>query len=90
MLYYSPHKFRHDHAVYALKNAKDVPALKTVSQNLMHANISTADGLYGMLSENDVREQIGSLGQQIAQREYGDIAIMVELVKQLNERLQNS
>ena len=61
--YYSPHKFRHGHAVYALKNAKDVPALKAVSQNLMHANISTTDGIYGVLSETDVREQIDLLGR---------------------------
>jgi integrase len=28
--YYSPHKFRHGHAVFGLKNAKDIPALKAV------------------------------------------------------------
>jgi site-specific recombinase XerC len=33
--YHSPHKFRHGHAVYALNKAKDVPAIKAVSQNLM-------------------------------------------------------
>jgi site-specific recombinase XerC len=59
--YHSSHKFRHDHAVYALKNAKDIPALKAVSQNLMHANISITDGVYGILSQMDVREQITRL-----------------------------
>jgi integrase/recombinase XerD len=38
--YYSPHKFRHGHEVYAIKRAKDIQALKAVSQNLMHSNIS--------------------------------------------------
>ena len=47
LTYHSPHKFRHGHAVYALKNAKDVPALKAVSQNLMHSNLSITDGVYG-------------------------------------------
>ena len=61
MPYHSPHKFRHGHAVYALKHAKDIAALKVVSQNLMHSNLSITDGVYGILSEKDVREQITSL-----------------------------
>jgi hypothetical protein len=60
--YHSPHKFRHGFAVYALKNTKDVPALKAVSQNLMHENLSVTDGIYGILSENDVRDRIATLG----------------------------
>ena len=86
--YHSPHKFRHGHAVYALKKAKDVPALKAVSQNLMHANISTKDGIYGILSETDVREQIGSLGKQIAGGNNDDLVTLIELVKQLEKRIQ--
>lgn len=62
MPYHSPHKFRHGHAVYALKNAKDVSALKAVSQNLMHGNLTITDGIDGVLSETDVREQIARLG----------------------------
>jgi len=59
---HSPHKFRHGHAVYALKMAKDISALKAVSQNLMHANLSVTDGVYGILSETDVRKQMAMLG----------------------------
>jgi hypothetical protein len=59
-LSYSP-KFRHGHAVYALKLTKDIAELKAVSQNLMHANLSTTDGIYGMLSEMDVKRQIEGL-----------------------------
>ncbi len=58
MPYHSPHKFRHGHGVYALKLAKDVAALKAVSQNLMHASLSITDGVYGMLSTTDIKEQI--------------------------------
>ncbi|MBI5945364.1 MAG: site-specific integrase [Chloroflexi bacterium] len=61
--YHSPHKFRHGHAVYALKQAKDIPALKAISQNLMHSNLSTTDGVYGILSDMDVKKQIQSLGK---------------------------
>ncbi len=61
--YHSPHKFRHGHAVYALKQAKDIPALKAISQNLMHANLSVTDGVYGILSDNDVKAQIHGLGK---------------------------
>jgi site-specific recombinase XerD len=54
--YHSPHKFRHGHAVYALKMAKKgVFALKAVSQNLMHENLSITDGIYGIMAETDVK-----------------------------------
>jgi len=62
MPYHSPHKFRHGHAVYALKRAKDVSAPKAISQNLMHQNLTITDGVYGILSDADVRNQIAALG----------------------------
>jgi len=54
--FHSPHKFRHGFAVYALKLAKDIGELKAISQNLMHANISTTDGIYGILSNDDKKK----------------------------------
>jgi len=57
-----PHKFGHGHAVYALSMAKDVAALKAVSQNLMHENLAVTDGVYGVLSDLDVGAQIQALG----------------------------
>jgi hypothetical protein len=63
--YHSPHKFRHGHAVYALKKSKDIQALKSVSLNLMHSNLSITDGVYGILSNQDVRNQITSLGSEL-------------------------
>ena len=51
LTYYSPHKFRHGFAVYALKQAQDVADFKAVSMNLMHANMSITDGIYSILSE---------------------------------------
>ena len=83
--YHSPHKFRHGHAVYALKNAKDVPALKAVSQNLMHKNLSITDGVYGILSDLDVREQIVTLGKQVENKEE-----LIDLLKKLVNQYENS
>jgi len=86
--YHSPHKFRHGHAVYALKNAKDISALKAVSQNLMHENLSTTDGVYGILSEMDVKEQISELGRKIAQGSNQELSALILIVKRLEGLLQ--
>jgi site-specific recombinase XerC len=56
-----PHKFRHGNAVYGIKNSKDIPALKAVSQNLMHANLSVTDGVCGVLSGMDIKGEIAEL-----------------------------
>lgn len=61
--YHSPHKFRHGNAVTAIKMAKTVPELKAISQNLMHGNLSTTDGIYGILSIDDKRNYILNLGK---------------------------
>jgi integrase len=61
--YMSPHKFRHGHATYGLKQARDIGDLKAISQNLMHANIGITDGIYAILSTDDMQERIASLGK---------------------------
>jgi hypothetical protein len=85
--FHSPHKFRHGNAVYSLKLAKDIAALKAVSQNLMHSNISITDGVYGILSNNDVRGQIDSLGKQLISRDNLDIEELKVMIKLLCEKL---
>jgi hypothetical protein len=67
-----------------LKNAKDVPARKAVSQNLMHKNLSITDGVYGVLSDLDVREQIVTLGKQVENKEE-----LIDLLKKLVKRYEN-
>jgi len=62
--YHSPHKFRHGHAVYAIKNARTISALKAISQNLMHSSLKITDGVYGVLSDLDVQSEISSLGKK--------------------------
>jgi len=47
-----------------LKHADNIGQLKAISQNLMHANISITDGIYGGLSGSDINEQITSLTEE--------------------------
>lgn len=61
--YLSPHKLRHGHGVYGVKNAKDISELKAISQNLMHENIGITDGIYGKLADDDLSEIISKFGK---------------------------
>jgi hypothetical protein len=47
---------------------KDIQALKAVSQTLMHSNLSITDGVYGILSQIDVSEQISEIGKKITEK----------------------
>jgi site-specific recombinase XerD len=64
----SPHKFRHGHAVYGLKLAKEVGDLKAVSMNLMHSSIGITDSIYAVLSDSDMQQKIARLGQSTQSR----------------------
>jgi site-specific recombinase XerD len=82
--YKSPHKFRHGHTVFAMKRVKNMAELKAVSQNLMHKNVSTTDGIYGNLVQDDVHQLIRSLGA--AKGTQGDQAeAMAQLVDALEK-----
>jgi hypothetical protein len=81
--YHSPHKFRHGFAVYALKLAQDMADFKAISMNLMHANMSITDGIYAILSEQDISERIASLGSK--QTSQGDVA---KLLRQLASQIE--
>jgi hypothetical protein len=67
--------------------AKDIAALKAISQNLMRSNISITDGVYVILSDNDVRGQIASLGKHIFSSETNDIDELKTMTKQLLDKL---
>ena len=60
--YLSPHKLRHGHVVYALKQARNMAELKAISQNVMHASVTITDQIYGGLTNDDVRQIIAGLG----------------------------
>jgi integrase len=81
--YHSPHKFRHGHAVYLIKQAKNIRALKAISQNLMHANLSITDGVYGILSEQDVRNQIINMGEKEADNNTLDLDARLKAIEEI-------
>jgi len=88
LTYHSPHKFRHGHAVYALRLAKDVATLKAVSQNLMHENLAVTDGVYGVLSDTDVKRQISELGKGQTRSESREVGELVSLTRELLNKLE--
>lgn len=61
--YQSPHKLRHGHVVWALKQARTLADLKAISQNVMHSSVMITDGTYGRLVEDDVSAVIARLGK---------------------------
>jgi hypothetical protein len=67
--------------------AKAIAALKAVSQNLMHSNISIIDGVYGILSNNDVRGQVAALGKQLLSADDHNIEELKIMTKQIFEKL---
>jgi len=67
--------------MYEIKHAKDVQALKVVSQNLMHSYLSITDGIYEVLSEQDLRKQIASLGEKNANNESLDLSDQVRTLE---------
>lgn len=84
--YKSAHKFRHGHAVFALKRAKTVGQLKAISQNLMHSTIGITDGIYGNLVQDDVHDVIMALGddsQVVAQDPAGLNAMVETLLRKI-------
>ncbi len=86
--YHSPHKFRHGHAVYGIKNAKDITALKAISQNLMHSDLSITDGVYGVLSGTDVKSQIANLGKNAPSENLDDISEMKKMMSRILASLE--
>ena len=56
----------------------------------MHENLAITDGVYGILSDNDVRYEIADLGQKIGSRNIENVAELVQLTKVLLEKLGQS
>jgi integrase len=86
----SPHKFRHGHAVYGLKLAKEVSDLKAVSMNLMHSSMGITDAIYAVLSDKDMQERIAQLGQSSGTELGGiDPKKLEEVVQKVLDQLQH-
>jgi len=61
--YHSPHKFRHGHIQYALKQAKTVADYKTISLNVLHASMEITDQFYSNINNGEVQNRISKLGK---------------------------
>ena len=69
--------------------AKDVATLKAVSQNLMHENLAVTDGVYGVLSDTDVKRQISELGKGPSYSGNRGVQELVSLTRELLQRLES-
>ena len=91
--YKSPHKLRHGHGVYGVKNARNIEELKAVSQNMMHATIGITDGLYGVLPEENVRQVLSTFhaGPPIQDHHIQDVGTLspdiIQLARLLMEQM---
>jgi integrase len=85
VLYRSPHKLRHGHAVYALKRARTIAEFKAVSQNLMHADLKITDGVYGILSGSDLQNTIAGLTSSHATDEEAVIDLLESLLTKMKQ-----
>ena len=70
--------------------AKDVAALKAVSQNLMHENLTVTDGVYGVLSDTDVRRQILKLAGNVPVAQEGEKHQVIAALQGLLTELKHS
>lgn len=62
---YSPHKFRHGHAVFMLKRSDTVGELKAASQNMMHSSLQVTDSIYSVLEDKDIKNKINKMSKKI-------------------------
>jgi len=81
--YMTPHKLRHGHVVHAIDHARNPADLKAISQNVMHSNLATTDGIYGVLQDGDVAARIARMGG--AGAETGNAEVIAQLEKLLAE-----
>jgi integrase len=86
----SPHKLRHGHAVHALKRARTAAEFKALSRNLMHADLRITDSVYGVLTDNDVRDTIAGLGGATPHKQNGQRALIEMLEATLTELKQGA
>jgi len=54
---------------------------------LLHKNLAITDGVYGILSETDVKEQILTLRNRISLYKVDNVETIKDLMKQLLEKL---
>ena len=56
----------------------------------MHENLTITDGVYGILSEKDVREQIAALSQANYKGNNDDVKELISIARKLVNKLSES
>jgi hypothetical protein len=64
--------------------------MNAISQNLMHTNISITDGIYGGLSEMNVKAQITSLGTENISFTQDNFHELMQLNKELIRKIESN
>ena len=55
----------------------------------MHSNLSVTDGVYGILSEGDVKREIITIGEKIVTSENRSMDAMILLLESILSQLKN-
>jgi len=76
-------------AEFSLKLNENIGRLKAISQNLMHENISVTDGIYGGLSDEDIKAQISSLTKENLIDDNKSVKELLRLTLERIEELKN-
>jgi integrase len=84
----SAHKLRHGHAIFGIKNSRNIQDLKAISQNLMHSSLTVTDGIYGNLSGEDFTETISKLGNPQFEKTK-ESGISIDLVRAMIKLQEN-
>ncbi len=79
--YHSPHKFRHGHIQYGLKQAKGIADYKAVSLNVLHANMEITDQFYSNINDGEVQNRISALGKSEIEKEQDDFALFQKFLE---------
>lgn len=95
---YSPHQFRHGFAYYGMMHSKNMADYKTLSENLMHSDISVTDKVYSTLTNEDRKKRLARMGiegNQEPEDNKGstidkDLSKIVRDLRDLKELIKNS
>lgn len=69
MPYHSPHKFRHGHIQYGMEHCRNVADYKAVSENVMHADISTTDQFYSNHGDEELKNRLDEINNNQSKME---------------------
>jgi len=71
-----------------LKIAIGLGDFKAISKNMMHVNLSITDGIYGMFSQEEVKNRITNLSNAVSNRNFtnDDFEVLADLISKKFEK----